>query len=343
MIIFYSWTFTHSCTMSCLYRICAIKIHYSTSGNLNLSFYLSSDRKFAIKSLNITSGNPNLSNFDNLLPSFSADSRTGKELFLSLKLDFKYYLHSQNVHNCMEDTLEITLSDEDFHSAGENSIIVWSEILSKKSRRRKNKKIREEMASNSEEKLLYTELALDGYPDSFFEEENLNIVVDFISQNRKNAMTVDTKKRALPLIKIKKIFVKEGKIVVVSADNLTKKWIDELPYHTISDFKLSIWKDPFIRANMRILTRKTPYSEAEFLYQLKAANPWLVVTKFMLTGCRPYNKTETLVFFGIDRAAFDKIKENDSTITFDCMESVVFEQGARIDNSNKRLKVDSVR
>lgn len=130
---------------------------------------------------------------------------------------------------------------------------------------------------------------------------------------------------------------------VICGTKETAEWVKALHFDTLQEIRLEVITDKFVRCYIKILTRRTPYSIEEFKPQLMEGNPGLVVKNLTFLGSKAFSPSESLIFFGIDKDAFEMLRKMSFRIYFDCMYTEVRSEVNRGENQRKKLKIMHVK
>lgn len=210
-----------------------------------------------------------------------------------------------------------------------------------KAQRRKLNKSKEKMADlqpTEDSQVVHVSFGHKNYPETNLEEESFSKIVTFISEAR-----AKTSPGKVAKIKIKRMYIKDGKLDVICVDRVTAEWVRSLDVKKLSDPQIILISEDLVRCSIRILTRSKEYSVQEFKNQLMFSNPGLMIKNLVFFDSRSFNKTESLIYFGVDREAYNYLQIIDYKVYFDCSYTEIRSEERRNEQSKKKVKLTHVK
>lgn len=168
--------------------------------------------------------------------------------------------------------------------------------------------------------LCYVTIKHKNEPQSTLYEKDLTKIFGFISDNRANA-TDEIEQDLMTNIKIKKIFLCNKSVVIECNDEFTQRWLSSLNLDSIESSNYKISNDDMIPCSIRVLTRPKFYSLNEFRNQLVRGNPEIQIKSVIFYGSKRVNNIESIMYFGIDKSAYESLRAKDFKILFDCTQT----------------------
>uniref|UniRef100_A0A336K7G1 CSON004359 protein n=1 Tax=Culicoides sonorensis TaxID=179676 RepID=A0A336K7G1_CULSO len=251
--------------------------------------------------------------------------------------------------NHMDDVLNIEV-DSDNSLLNQTVIETRKSSKTKGQRRRQNMKdkVTEQKASGSfeasesmqvdEEQVLIVNIE---HTNGVLSEADVPLIFRFISNERMNAK--EANQQITALIRIKKIFYRNDKIVVVCSDCYTKEWVLKRDFAKIKEVSCRAVIYKLERCSIRVLTHPDGYTTEEFRQQLILSNPGLTIKELSLLPSKPFNNTESLINFMIDTDSVGYFKEKNFIISFDCCQTEVRCDSNKGENKPKKIKIDHVK
>uniref|UniRef100_A0A336KX72 CSON000414 protein n=1 Tax=Culicoides sonorensis TaxID=179676 RepID=A0A336KX72_CULSO len=177
------------------------------------------------------------------------------------------------------------------------------------------------------------------YPNTVMNIDEFSEFFEIISKGRSTYL--ENGVSAMDKVKIDDLKFEDGGIKMWISDGFSETWVKNL-LNNVDGFA---WiendsKDELIKCNIKILKRKTLYSEEEFISQLVAGNRGLQIKKLELISKSSLpDGIYQIVTFKLDRGAVDYLEKINGRVQFDLMKTYInFPRS----NPAKKVKLDGV-
>lgn len=181
-------------------------------------------------------------------------------------------------------------------------------------------------------------IVIEGYPEEKITDEQFALIQNELQDKLRGALIGDTAPQ------FRKCFMKSGMAVVISVNDNTKNWLDEL-VPSLKPWEGAVLKVvvPGSEAKHKVLfTMRNPLKDAEpkdILARLKEQNKGLRTENWILFHKVTNKKGWVSYFYNIDGESYASITKNDN-IAFLGLEQIIFKQyvkrqGVEIDSDDE--------
>lgn len=155
--------------------------------------------------------------------------------------------------------------------------------------------------------------------ESKLNTNDLTKIFELISKERLKAKD-DNWRKIIANLKIKQIFLYDGRVVVECNDEYTLKWVKSLKFNQLVNRKYKILNqnEKKIKCCIRVLTRPKIYTAAEFKEQIISGNPEHKIKTLILHDTKKCEDGMSLIYFSVNRAAYESMRAKNFEIFFDC-------------------------
>ena len=187
------------------------------------------------------------------------------------------------------------------------------------------------------------------HPTTTIKSEHFDKISRFISVCRSNYKLGE--KLGMGLVKIDDIDITDdGTMSVMCADAFTAEWVKRLSFKIEGVPNLTIYIDDdemenLGRCTILVKRREEKYKHAEFLNQMVAGNPGLVIKKLILRERKyiPEDSKHMVLVFSIDSEAIEWLRTRKGVVRFDLKKTKVFYPGYQKEqNEAKRARYDEI-
>lgn len=149
--------------------------------------------------------------------------------------------------------------------------------------------------------------------------DDLTKIFDFVSKERLEARD-EAGKNIVGNIKIKRISLCDGRVVIECNDEYTQKWLKHVKFGSMEGHKYMIYKEweNMVYCSIKVLTKPKDYSSEEFKKQMISGNPEIKIKVIIFHNIKNEGNGESVIYFSVDKSSYENMRAKNFEIFFDC-------------------------